>query len=226
MISRKATYYFFIFTSLLLIGWIGGGSRLIRNGNAHYAAGEYDAAFIAYQQAVEQRPDDPISRYNLGTVLYKKGQFAQAADAFRYAFVTKDLNFSAQIYYNLGNAQVQLGDLNGAVRSYKSALRLNPADLDAKYNLELAIEKLNSQHSSKPGVGQSRAEVENSVQPPRVRETPKTRPGASTPAPVPDPMSKANALKLLETFSNDETALREHRLRKKFTSRQKPEKDW
>ena len=93
----------------------------------------------------KDRPEDAISRYNLGTALYKKKQFEKASDEFRRSLDAADPIYRAQGYYNLGNAQVQLNDIQGAIRSYKSALRLNPADLDAKHNLELALERLEQQ---------------------------------------------------------------------------------
>ncbi len=134
--------YMLLVLSFFLIGWIGGWSQVIKRGNAHYKAEAYDAAFEAYQSAVEDRPEDAISRYNLGTALYQKKRFEKAADEFRQSLDAADLVHRAQGYYNLGNAQAQLNDIEGAIRSYKSALRLNPADLDAKHNLELALERL------------------------------------------------------------------------------------
>ena len=135
-------HYILLVLPFFLIGWIGGWSQAIKRGNTHYKAEAYDAALEAYQSAAEDRPEDAISRYNLGTALYQKKQFEKASDEFRRSLDASDPIHRAQGYYNLGNAQVQLNDIEGAIRSYKSALRLNPADLDTKHNLELALEKL------------------------------------------------------------------------------------
>ncbi len=145
----RPMYYILLVLPLFLIGWIGGWSQAIKRGNAHYKTEAYDAALEAYQSAAENRPEDAISHYNLGTALYQKERFEKAADEFRRSLDASDPVHRAQGYYNLGNAQVQLNDIEGAIRSYKSALRLNPADLDAKHNLELALEKLeqNSQQN-------------------------------------------------------------------------------
>ena len=138
-------HYILLILSLFLVGWIGGWSQSLKRGNTHYKAEAYDAALEAYQSAAEDRPEDAISRYNLGTALYQKEQFEKAADEFRRSLDAADPIYRGQGYYNLGNAQVQLNDIEGAIRSYKSALRLNPADLDAKHNLELALERLEQQ---------------------------------------------------------------------------------
>ena len=138
----RPVYYILLISPFFLIGWIGDWSQAIKRGNAHYEAEAYDAALEAYQSAAENRPEDAIARYNLGTTLYQKKQFEKAADEFRRSLDAADPVRRAQGYYNLGNAQVQFNDIEGAIRSYKSALRLNPADLDAKHNLELMLEKL------------------------------------------------------------------------------------
>ncbi|MEM7660226.1 MAG: tetratricopeptide repeat protein [Bacteroidota bacterium] len=45
---------------------------------------------------------------------------------------------SAQLYYNLGNAHYQLGDIAPAILNYERALQLDPGNEDATYNLQLA----------------------------------------------------------------------------------------
>lgn len=150
----RPLHYILLILSLFLIGWIGSWSQTIKRGNTHYEAGAYDAALEAYQSAAKDRPEDTISRYNLGAALYQKEEFEKAADEFRRSLDAADPIYRAQGYYNLGNAQVQLNDIEGAIRSYKSALRLNPGDLDAKHNLELALEKVeqnSQQNQSKSG---------------------------------------------------------------------------
>ena len=157
----RPVYYILLISPFFLIGWIGDWSQAIKRGNAHYEAEAYDAALEAYQSAAENRPEDAIARYNLGTTLYQKKQFEKAADEFRRSLDAADPVRRAQGYYNLGNAQVQLNDIEGAIRSYKSALRLNPADLDAKHNLELVLEKL----EQKSQQNRSESEDEDKNQP-------------------------------------------------------------
>ena len=164
----RSLHYILLILSLFLIGWIGSWSQAIKRGNTHYEAGAYDAALEAYQSAAKDRPEHAISRYNLGAALYQKEEFEKAADEFRQSLDAADPIYRAQGYYNLGNAQAQLNDIEGAIRSYKSALRLNPTDLDTKHNLELALEKLeqNSQRNqSKSGdEGRDRQEQDQQQQ--------------------------------------------------------------
>ena len=218
---QKAGYCLLIL-AFSTIGWIGSWSRLTQNGNVHYAEGEYDSALEAYQQAVKQRPDDAISHYNLGTALYQKAQFDKAANAFRHSLVATDSMLQARGHYNLGNAQFQLGDIRGAIRSYKNGLRSNPSDQDSKYNLELAFEKLKQQQPQ----GQ-RSDIGTKQQKTHRDKMPKQEPStAQVEESEPHPMSKEDAIRLLETLRNDEKALWKKLLQKRFARHRRPEKDW
>ena len=257
----SSVHYILLILPLFLIGWIGGWSQAIKRGNAHYQTEAYDAALEAYQSAAADRPEDTISRYNLGTALYQKKQFEKAADEFRRSLDAADSVHRAQGYYNLGNAQVQLNDIEGAIRSYKSALRLNPADPDAKHNLELALERLeqkSEQNRSESGDdGRDQQEQDQQSQDPQdsdepaqnqqnqenlsesdqqqqnqgsseqdttAQESPPQSEQQSTQQPV--EMSEEDAIRLLEAVKNNEKEIQKKLLQKRFSRRQRSEKDW
>ena len=231
----RPMYYILLVLTLFLIGWIGGWSQAIKRGNAHYKTEAYDAALEAYQSAANNRPQDAISRYNIGTALYQKKQFEKAADEFRRSLDAADPVRRAQGYYNLGNAQVQLNDIEGAIRSYKSALRLNPADLDAKHNLELVLEKLeqnSQQNQSESGdddkdrreQDQQQQNQESSEQEVASEESPPQPEQQSTQHPV--EMSKEDAIRLLEAVKDNEKEIQKKILQKRFSRRRRSEKDW
>ena len=261
--TSRPVHYIPLILSLFLIGWIGGWSQAIKRGNAHYKSEAYDAALEAYQSAAEDRPEDTISHYNIGTALYQKKQFEKASDEFRRSLDTADSVHRAQGYYNLGNAQVQLNDIEGAIRSYKSALRLNPADLDAKHNLELALEKLeqrsqrnqsesgaedkdqqeqdqqqqnqdqqdrdeqepNQQAQENPSESEQQQHNQESLEQEATSEESSPQPEqGSTQQPV--EMSKEDAIRLLEAVKDNEKEIQKKILQKRFSRRQRSEKDW
>ena len=261
--TSQPLHYILLILPFFLVGWIGGWSQAIKRGNAHYKAEAYDAALEAYQSAAEDRPEDAISRYNLGTALYQKKQFEKASDEFRRSLDAADPVHQAQGYYNLGNAQAQLNDIEGAIRSYKSALRLNPADLDAKHNLELALEKLeqkSQQNRSESGdegkdqqeqdqqqqnqdqqdrnqqepdqrdqenpseSEQQQQNQESSEQEAASEESPPQSEQESTQQPV--EMSEEDAIRLLEAVKDNEKEIQKKILQKRFSRRQRSEKDW
>lgn len=121
-----------------------------------------------YLKAQVREPDNPRLNYNLGICKYRDGlgeikdpgikqplgsepqvmrnemsleravhHFKQAADS---VFTSDWLKQKA--FYNLGNAYVQTGKWKEAVESYKTAVKMDPDDDDAKKNLELTEEIL------------------------------------------------------------------------------------
>lgn len=193
---------------IALAGWIGGWTRTMQAGNAAYLRGNYDEAQAAFQQAILDKPDNPIAHYNLGTALYRQGKFREAAQTFqvslsRYSERTEDILVQSSILYNLGNAQFKVGDLTGAIASYKQTLRLEPQDTDAQHNLALALQLLRQQEDLAQQSSRSTA--------------PKTES---------NDMGRAEALRLLERFSENENRLRRKLLQQQRKSGYRREKDW
>lgn len=67
---------------------------------------------------------------------------------------------AATIKFRQANLLVEMQDIQGAIESYCESLRLEPNNLDAKYNLELLLLRTGGGGSGKPkivpGSGQSR----------------------------------------------------------------------
>lgn len=187
-------------------GWLGNWKRAMKAGTEAYRIQDYDAAVAAFQQATFDKPDNPIALHNLGTALYKKGKYTDAAAAFQRSILKENFPNEAVVYYNLGNTQFQLRDLTAAIESYKSSLRLNPHDADAKHNLALALQLLREQQ-------------ENTIQqqPNMQKDSPKNEPGN---------VPKAEALKLLERLSKNENKRRQNMLKQQLNSGYRRDKDW
>jgi Ca-activated chloride channel family protein len=61
-----------------------------------------------------------------------------------------DTGLKARSLHNLGNCSMEKKEYEDAVKAYKQALRLNPADKDTKYNLAYANAKLKDKQQNKP----------------------------------------------------------------------------
>ncbi|HEY5499148.1 MAG TPA: tetratricopeptide repeat protein [Bacteroidales bacterium] len=72
---------------------------------------------------------------NKAAELYSKSQFSAAAEV--YEKVKAQYGTSDKLYYNLGNAYYKSKNLPSAILNYERALRLNPADRDIQFNLEM-----------------------------------------------------------------------------------------
>ena len=53
--------------------------HLLQQGQAHFMRGEYDAAAVRYQEAVDLAPDAYPARYNLALARYMSGRLDEAA---------------------------------------------------------------------------------------------------------------------------------------------------
>lgn len=119
-----------------------------------YRQGRFAEAEQAYAEADLDNPRDLRSRYNRGCAAYQNGNFQGAVGAFSSVLRrTEDDALRSKATYNLGNAVYRQGDVAAAADYYKQAILLNPDNEDAKYNLELALRKLdeiNNQSSNEP----------------------------------------------------------------------------
>lgn len=119
---------------------------LVRDGNDAYARAAYDEAWAAYQAAQIEDPERAEPYYNAANALYRQGQYAEALEQMQLALTYADQEeLAASGYFNRGNSAFNSQDLATAVESYRQALLRNPDDLDAKYNLELALQQLEQQ---------------------------------------------------------------------------------
>ena len=133
------------FVAVLVLG-VGDYER----GNRMYRAGRFEDAVAAYRAALEDGDDRPQLRYNLGTALLRLGRYEEAQRELEAALQDVDPALRQRTLYNLGNRFLEEGRaaqqapqrdqlLDAAIEAYKHALRLDPADRDAKWNLELAL---------------------------------------------------------------------------------------
>lgn len=121
------------------------------SGAAAYRDGDYPKAVEQFQSAQKSHPENPALAYNLGNSRYMQGEYPAAAQDYAQASAqatTPDLQEKA--LFNSGNALFRQGKFTEAERAYKEALKLNPKDMDAKFNLEFTREKLKSKPPPKP----------------------------------------------------------------------------
>jgi Ca-activated chloride channel family protein len=135
---------------------IGGG--VLADAERAYRRGDYQAAARGYGRALAEGDSSAIVRYNLGTALLRLGRHDEARPhltAAARARTSADTRFRGA--YNAGGADLQpvaggsvpreqrRERLVRAINHYRRALLLNPEDVDAKWNLELANRLLRDQ---------------------------------------------------------------------------------
>ena len=130
------------------------GARPNNEGNEAYEQEDYEAAQSSYQEAIERSPELPEPHYNSGNVHYKQGQTEEARESYDRARLDAGEDLYRDILFNQGNAQLRADEIDGAIESYKEALRLDPTDQDAKHNLEVALSRLPQVEQQQPQGGQ------------------------------------------------------------------------
>jgi len=121
----------------------------IEQGNLRMKAGKAEEALGFYDKAVATLPNDPGVHFDRGTALYALSRFEEAGQEFLRATEAKDGALKATAFYNLGNAFFKKDKFKEAVEAYKRALTLDPHDARAKWNEEIALQKLKEEEKKK-----------------------------------------------------------------------------
>jgi Ca-activated chloride channel family protein len=98
-------------------------------------------------EAQEDAPEVAEPHYNAANSHYRLQDYEQAQGEIEQALVGEErqVDLDQSSYYNLGNVFFETQQYETAIEAYKEALRLNPDDLQAKQNLELALRQLEQQ---------------------------------------------------------------------------------
>lgn len=121
---------------------------LLRSGNSQYKKEQYDKALEYYSKAAALAPDNKKALYNMGNALYKKGELDKARESYQASAADKKLSQAS--IFNEGNAIFKQEKYKEAAMKYKEALLRDPGDKDAKYNLQIALQKKNNNQCQNP----------------------------------------------------------------------------
>ena len=124
--------------------------QYIRQGNKQFNNGDYANAEVSYRKAVEKNPKNPQAVYNLGNALSAQKKDSAAVEQFQKAanLETNPLR-KYQSFHNIGVICQSHKMYGEAIEAYKSALRLNPADDETRYNLVLCKHQKQKQDQNK-----------------------------------------------------------------------------
>ena len=175
--------------AMLMVLVVACASVAERNngGNRHHDRGNFRQAITVYQGIMVANPDDPVAYYNMASSLAGLEIFERAVEALEQAIALADDDLIVDAYYNLGNVFFEQGLYLEAVNAYQQALLIDPNDDDARYNLELALQRYIPpsptaiEQQTNPELGQSDPET-----------TPTNEPGGfDGPTPTPPPMESS-----------------------------------
>ncbi len=137
------------FALLLLIllfnsnGFSQSERRLNNDGVDLYNQKKFSDAEINFRKAIEKNPESIPPKFNLGNSYYKQEKFDESLKNYQELLQkTDNKELKSKIYHNIGNSLLKSNKIEQSVEAYKNALKLNPNDLDTKYNLSYALSLL------------------------------------------------------------------------------------
>jgi len=128
-----------------------------RKANKLYSKGQYEEALKLYDDAILLDPSNGKLKMNRGSALYRMGDLDEAEKSYQDATASQlNKKTAADAHYNLGNVRYKQAEklessgdaasarkkYSGAMESYINTLKLRPNDMDAKWNLQLAHQKI------------------------------------------------------------------------------------
>lgn len=185
----------------------------LNRGNDLYKKGEYAQAGQVYNKILEKKAADLKARFNLGDALYKEGRYKESQSVFESmtgSSVPKNLRQA--VYYNLGNSLFQQEDYKSAIGAYEEALKIDPKDKDAQFNLELAKKMLTmpkqqkdkQQEQDKQNNDQQKDKNQSKDEKSENKDKNKEEQQDQKKQPKPGQMSKEDALRLLNALDDQE----------------------
>lgn len=137
-----------IVLTILLIGIAGIVSSqkeqpLVLKGNELYKKQQFEKAAEEYEKATALNGKNPKAHLNLGNAYYKSKKTEEAQRAYESAAEnSKDVRIKSKALYNEGVTLSRQNKLGESIDAYKKTLRLNPADEQARQNLQKALNEL------------------------------------------------------------------------------------
>lgn len=152
----KKIFQLIILTALSGVILAQSVRSLNNSGVDKYEESIFPDAEVNFKKAIEENAETFSAHYNLGSALYKQERYDEAIKSYQNALsLAESEGQKSQIFYNRGNAFLKSQKLQESIESYKEALKINPDDLQAKYNLSYALELLKNQQDQQQNQDQN-----------------------------------------------------------------------
>ncbi len=182
----------------------------IRKGNQLYKQGQYEKALPEYEKAASDNPKNPVTHYNLGSVQFRRNDFATSEKEFDETITnSEDPALKQKAFYNKGVSLSKQKKLLESIEAYKTALKMNAADEDARINLQKALEELRKQ--------QKNNQQQQEQQQPKQQEKPK---------PQQSKLDKKKIEQYLKSLQQKEQEVQQKMQQNRARAASQPDKDW
>ncbi len=149
-----------------------------------------DLAVRNYQYAQVTDPDVALPYFNMGVAYLQAEEYLRAEAALNQSLRTVDAETAGEVYYALGEVYFRLGRYQQSAVAYRETLQRNPADDDARYNMELALSLIPSP-SPMPSDSDSESNQSTPTASPSPTQSESQEDGTPTVTPTPSPQPDA-----------------------------------
>jgi len=238
ILAAKARYRIIVFCIMFLTTALLSAQvekKYVRKGNREYGKDKYSESEILYRKALDKAKIYPEAVFNTGDALYRQDKFEDAGKQFRESSEKSEgIEKKSAALYNLGNSLLNANKVEESVEAYENSRRINPGNMDAKFNLAHAQDLLrknqqqqqnqnnedNKNNEKKDQKQQDQKQQDQNKQNNDQKQDQKQQQPQQS-------ISKEDAERLLNAIANDEKDVQEKvRLAKAAKERVKTSKNW
>jgi len=225
--SRAKRPVISLLTLLLGLPWLvgftfpGGLQRLWRQADRAFTRQQYNRAEQLYDQARQQQPDEWRLAFNTAVAQAAGKKLDVAAKGFEKIAASGPQELREAAEYNAGNCYLAQQQKDQAIEHYKRALYLNPNDMNAKWNLELAKRQQKQDQQQKQQQNQQQKQDQKQQQKQDQQKQRQQQPQDRK-------MDQDEARRLLQSLSQDDRDLQKKmaKQRRQPFREARPTKDW
>ena len=207
-------------------------AQVNNSGHEPYLNGDYADALNAYKGAQIRAPDSGAPYYNSGNALYRMEEYGGSLQDYDESLMYAESELRLRGFFNRGNASFQTQQYSQAIEAYKEVLRMNPDDIDAKHNLELALAQLppqgqdDQQQDQQQQDQQQQDQQQQDQQQQDQQQQDQQQDQDDQPLPQTKPITEEQARQILETVGENAQTLQERRRQVLVSPNPPSEFDW
>jgi Ca-activated chloride channel family protein len=215
--------------------------KVIRQGMKYFKDGDFAKAEVQFRKAGDINPASFEAEFNTGAALYGQKKYQESMKQYE-PLVDRAGNpeSMAHVWHNIGNSLLEAQQYAPSIEAYKNSLRLNPGDLDTKYNLAYAKQKLQEEQQQQQNQNQQDQKQQNQNQQDQKQQekdqqqqqqqqdqNKQDQQKADQQQAQPLQISKEDAERMLDAIQQQEKDVKEKVDKKKaVAAKVKTEKDW
>jgi Ca-activated chloride channel homolog len=135
-----------LFFASAVLTFAQADKKFIRHGNHEYEKEKFPESEISYRKAIDKNKESADALFNTGDALYKQKKYEEASRQFDSNYsMNEDKKKKSASLYNMGNSFLMANKVQESIDAYKGSLKLNPKNMEAKYNLSYAQDLLQKQ---------------------------------------------------------------------------------